>query len=166
MTVGDQIFLDFLDYASTGLEELRDSSKFEDLKAKCEAASNRITDQIFEYWIQNTALEVEVNLSEGRPGDPPPFNTGSIIRARLRNTLHRASVPISERSAGFIWFFSFLVQFTKIRKDLGNVIILLDEPGLTFAWKGATRLQRYFEEKLKPHHQVVYSAHSTLYGAR
>jgi hypothetical protein len=158
--VGDQIFLDFMDYASTSVEDLRDSTKFEDLKAKCEAASNRITDQIFEYWTQNTALEVEVNFSEGRSADPPPFNAGAVVRARVRNTLHRASVPFSERSAGFIWFFSFLVQFTKIRKELGNVTILLDEPGLTLHGKAQQDLQRYFKEKLKPYHQVIYSAHS------
>ncbi|MGP0092308.1 MAG: ATP-dependent nuclease [Xanthobacteraceae bacterium] len=157
---GDQIFLDFLDYAKTSLEELRDSTKFEDLKAKCEAASNRITDQIFEYWTQNTALEVEVNLSEGRPADPAPFNSGPIVRARVRNTLHRASVPFSERSAGFIWFFSFLVQFTQIRQARGNVIILLDEPGLTLHGRAQQDLLRYFNEKLKPYHQVIYSAHS------
>lgn len=103
---------------------------------------------------------MEVNFSEGRAADPAPFNAGPIVRARVRNTLHRASVPFSERSAGFVWFFSFLVQFTKIRKDLGNVIILLDEPGLTLHGKAQQDLQRYFKEKLKPHHQVMYSTHS------
>ena len=54
---GDQVFLDFLEYAGTTLEELVKSQQFEDLNARCEAAANRITDQIFEYWTQNDELQ-------------------------------------------------------------------------------------------------------------
>jgi len=46
-----------------------------------------------------------------------PFNTGTVVHARVWNTLHRASVPFSERSAGFVWFFSFLVQFAAMRDE-------------------------------------------------
>jgi len=158
--IGDQIFIDFLDYAGIDLTELKESTQFEDLRAKCEAASNRITDEMLEYWTQNVALEVEIDLSEGRPDDPPPFNSGPVVRARVRNAVHRASIPFSERSAGFIWFFSFLVQFTKMREDRENIIILLDEPGLTLHGKAQQDLQRYFKEKLKPFHQTIYSTHS------
>ena len=58
----DEIFLDFLELSGTTLDELRDTHRFEELTAKCEAASNSITDQIFEYWSQNDALEVEVDF--------------------------------------------------------------------------------------------------------
>lgn len=156
----DEIFLDFLELSGTTLEELRDTRRFEELNAKCEAASNSITEQIFEYWSQNDALEVEVKFSQGLPEDPAPFNSGTVARARVKNTLHRASVPFSERSAGFVWFFSFLVQFAQIRKEAGNVIILLDEPGLTLHGKAQADLLRYIEEKLLPHHQVIFSTHS------
>lgn len=156
----DEIFLDFLEFSGTTLEELRDTRRFEELNAKCEAASNSITEQIFEYWSQNDALEVEVKFSAGLPEDPAPFNSGTVARARVKNTLHRASVPFSERSAGFVWFFSFLVQFAQIRKEAGNVIILLDEPGLTLHGKAQADLLRYIEEKLLPHHQVIFSTHS------
>ena len=155
-----KFFLDFLKLSGTTLEELRDAHRFEELNAKCEAASSSITDQIFEYWSQNDALEVEVISSEGRSKDPAPFNSGTVVRARVRNTIHRASVPFSERSAGFVWFFSFLVQFAQIRKQAGNVIILLDEPGLTLHGKAQADLLRYIEEKLLPHHQVIFSTHS------
>ena len=156
----DKIFLDFLKLSGTTLDELRDASRFEELKAKCEAASNRITDQIFEYWSQNDALEIEVILSQGRSQDQPPFNEGTVVHARIKNNLHRVSIPFSERSAGFVWFFSFLVQFSQIRKQAGNVIILLDEPGLTLHGKAQADLLRYIEEKLLPHHQVIFSTHS------
>ncbi|MAS05411.1 MAG: ATP-dependent endonuclease [Ahrensia sp.] len=157
---GDKIFLDFLRLAGTDLKELNQSPRYEELNAKCEAASADITDQIFEYWSQNKHLEVKVELNEGRPQDPPPFNAGAIARARVYNQLHRASVPFSERSAGFVWFFSFLVQFAMMRRDTDNVIILLDEPGLTLHGKAQEDLLRYMEEQLLPSHQVIYSTHS------
>ncbi len=158
--IGDQVFLDFLEYAGTGLEELADAKRFEELNARCEAAANRITDQIFEYWTQNDELQIQVLLTEGKPEDNPPFNTGPIARARVENNLHRVSVPFSERSAGFIWFFSFLVKFAQIKKKQGNVVILLDEPGLTLHGTAQKDLLRYFKEQLEPKHQLIYTTHS------
>lgn len=156
----DQIFLDFLKYAGTTLDELTNAAQFEDMNAKCEAAANRITDQIFEYWTQNDQLGIEVRFGEGNPGDEPPFNSGPVARARVRNNIHRVSVDFSERSAGFIWFFSFLVKFAQIPKERGNVIILLDEPGLTLHGTAQKDLLRYFKEELEPNHQLIYSTHS------
>lgn len=157
---GDEIFLDFLRLAGTDLDELNASPRYEQLNAKCEAASADITDQIFKYWSQNKHLEVQVQLNEGRTEDPAPFNAGAVARARVYNQPHRASVPFSERSAGFVWSFSFLVQFAMMRRETDNVIILLDEPGLTLHGKAQGDLLHYIEEELLPVHQVIYSTHS------
>lgn len=157
---GDRVFLDFLEYAGTTLDELVASTRFEELNAKCEAAALRITDQIFEYWTQNDDLKIKVVLSEGKAGDPPPFNSGPVARARVENGLHGVTVPFSERSAGFIWFFSFLVKFAQIKKSHGNVILLLDEPGLTLHGTAQKDLLRYFAEQIAPHHQLIFSTHS------
>jgi predicted ATP-dependent endonuclease of OLD family len=157
---GDQIFLDFLAYAGTTLEELRDAQKHEDLVARCEGASNDITDEIFQFWSQNEALSVKIELAQGRAGDPAPFNSGLIAKIRVENQNHRVTVPLSERSAGFIWFFSFLAQFKQLKKTAGKAILLLDEPGLTLHGKAQADLLRYIEERLLPDHQVLYSTHS------
>jgi ABC-type transport system involved in cytochrome c biogenesis ATPase subunit len=157
---GDRVFLDFLEYAGTTLDELVAATRFEELNAKCEAAALRITDQIFEYWTQNDDLKIKVVLSEGKAGDAAPFNTGAVARARVENGLHGVTVPFSERSAGFIWFFSFLVKFAQIKKSHGNVILLLDEPGLTLHGTAQKDLLRYFAEQIAPHHQVIFSTHS------
>lgn len=157
---GDKIFMDFLRLSGTSLEELLEAPKFEELNAKCEAASSHITNQIFEYWSQNDNLEVQVNLAEGLPEDPKPFDEGTVARSRVYNRLHQASVPFSERSAGFVWFFSFLIQFATMKKAKENVIILLDEPGLTLHGKAQSDLLRYIEIELLPYHQVIYSTHS------
>lgn len=157
---GDEIFEAFLSLAGTSLYELKESKRQEDLKAKCEAASNNITEQIFKYWTQSDALDVQIDIASGKLKDPAPFNTGTIVSARVWNSNHKASVPFSERSAGFVWFFSFLVQFASIKSGLGNIIILLDEPGLTLHGKAQSDLLRYIEEELLPKHQVIFSTHS------
>lgn len=157
---GDQIFLDFLEYAGTSLADLKDTSQHEELKAKCEAASNDITDEIFEFWSQNKALEVEINVYEGHPDDDKPFNSGSVVEARIRNYYHRVSVPLSERSAGFLWFFSFLAQFKKVQQKAPGSVILLDEPGLSLHGKAQSDLLKYIIERLLPNHQVIYTTHS------
>lgn len=157
---GDRIFQDFLEYAGTTLDELTNAGQFEVMNARCEAAANRITDQIFDYWTQNDQLRIDVRLDEGKPEDEPPFNAGPVARARVRNEMHRVTVPFSERSAGFIWFFSFLVKFAQIEGDRDDVIILLDEPGLTLHGTAQKDLLRYFKERLELKHQLIYSTHS------
>lgn len=157
---GEQVFLDFLEYAGTSVGEITSAATYEGLNARCEAASNRITHQLLEYWTQNPNLEVEVRVTKAEPKDPPPFNAGVIARARVRNNLHKVSVPFSERSAGFIWFFSFLVKFAQVQKNGGKLILLLDEPGLTLHGKAQADLLRYFVEKLAPQHQVIFTTHS------
>jgi X-X-X-Leu-X-X-Gly heptad repeat protein len=160
LSPSDQIFLDFLEYAGTSIDELKGASKYEDLKAQCEGASNEITDEIFQFWSQNDALKVVIDIAEGKVGDEHPFNSGTIVKIRIENTNHRVTVPLSERSAGFVWFFSFLSQFKQLKKTAGNAIILLDEPGLTLHGKAQSDLLRYIEERLLPEHQVIFTTHS------
>lgn len=157
---GQQIFQDFLDFAGTSAQELQSATTFEKLKAKVEAASISISKQVFAYWSQNKNLKVEFTLEAGRSGDPAPFNTGHVMHTRIRNKLHDMTVPFDDRSAGFTWFFSFLVKFSQVQKRQGNVIILLDEPGLNLHAKAQSDLLRYFKEKLEPKHQVIYTTHS------
>lgn len=162
VSVGDKIFLAFLEYAGTTLEELLDTDRREALKATCEAASNEITEEIFQFWSQNNALEVVIEIDNAKPKDLPPFNTGMVADIRIKNTNHKATLPLSERSAGFVWFFSFLAQFKQLKKTPGNAnaIILLDEPGLTLHGKAQGDLLRYIVERLLPDHQVIFTTHS------
>ena len=158
---GIRLFVEFLDYAGVAIDEIVDVPTYETFNARLQAASNDITVQILEYWSQNPDLDVEVRIEAARSGDSPPFNTGTIARARIKNNLHRVDTPFSERSAGFVWFFSFLVKFAQVREDsAGPVILLLDEPGLSLHGKAQGDLLRFVDDKLAPHHQVIYSTHS------
>lgn len=160
ITAGERVFVDFIEYAGTSIEEIAAAKTYEGLNARCESASNKITEQLQEYWKQNPHIEIDVRVTKGEPADTPPLNDGVIARARVKNTIHKVTVPFSERSAGFIWFFSFLVQFAQVRKSGGHLILLLDEPGLTLHGKAQADLLRYFEEKLVPNHQVIFTTHS------
>lgn len=157
---GARLFLEFMEYAGVPLEEIIKVTTYETFNAKLQGASNNITDQILEYWTQNPDLEVRVDVSAGKPGDKSPFNSGTVGRARIYNQLHRVDTPFSERSAGFVWFFSFLVKFARVKASGRPVVLLLDEPGLTLHGKAQADLLRYFDEKLAPHHQIIYSTHS------
>ncbi|PYU66209.1 MAG: hypothetical protein DMG49_22690 [Acidobacteria bacterium] len=157
---GEQVFIDFLEYAGTSLKEVATANTYESLNARCEAASSHITAQLLEYWTQNPNIEFEIRVTKAEAGDPVPFNEGIIARARVKNNLHKLSLPFSERSAGFVWFFSFLVKFAQVQKTAGKLILLLDEPGLTLHGKAQGDLLRYFDEKLAPRHQVIYTTHS------
>lgn len=157
---GTRLFTEFLDYAGVSIDGITSVTTYETFNAKLQAASNNITDQILEYWTQNPDLSVVVRVEQARTGDPAPLNSGTVARARIDNSLHRVDTPFSERSAGFVWFFSFLVKFAQVKNDPSPVVLLLDEPGLTLHGKAQADLLRFFREKLAPHHQIVYSTHS------
>lgn len=157
---GTRLFVEFLNYAGVSIDQITAVTTYETFNAKLHAASNYITDQVLEYWTQNPDLSVDVRIEQGRPGDPPPLNAGTVARARINNSLHRVDTPFSERSAGFVWFFSFLVKFAQVKNDASPVVLLLDEPGLTLHGKAQADLLRFFKEKLAPNHQIIYSTHS------
>jgi hypothetical protein len=149
---------EFLEFSGVTLYEIITARTFESLNAKLQAASNVLTEEILEYWTQNQDIEVRVNVAEGKPNDPAPFNSGSVGRARIYNQLHKADTSFSRRSAGFTWFFSFQIKFNRVKKEGSKpVFLFLDEPGLTLHGTAQAGLLRFFSEKLSPNHQVIYS---------
>ncbi len=160
-TFPERIFQALLDLANVTAKEIQESPKFEELAAKLESVSNRISREIFAYWSQNKNLQVVCTFDHARSQDPPPFNQGFVFRARVKNLRHGSTVGFDDRSTGFVWFFSFLVWFSQISKTYGNrLVILLDEPGLSLHAKAQADLLRYINEKLRPRHQVLYTTHS------
>lgn len=156
----DEIALAFLSLAGLSTEELQNAKVTEDLIAKLEAVSSRISRMIFKYWTQNRHLKIIVTAYTPLPEDPPELCNGRILSIRIFNTHHEVSVPFDERSAGFVWFFSFLVYFWQIERKHGdNLVILLDEPGLSLHARAQADLLRFFRNELLPK-QVIYSTHS------
>ena len=158
---GDRLFLALLALAGTDIHALRNTRLIEELRARLEGVSNHLSDTIFEYWTQNDHLQVVFSYDEARPDDTPPFNSGHVLSLRVFNSRHRVTVGFDERSTGFVWFFSFLVWFSQMESEHGDdLIILLDEPGLSLHGKAQQDLLRYIREQLLDKYQVVYTTHS------
>ena len=160
-TDSERLFFALLGLANVTISELQNADQSEELIAKLESVSNRLSREIFEYWSQNRDLRVQFRYDEARPADPPPFDSGHVFNLRVENMRHGVTVPFDERSAGFVWFFSFLVWFSQMEQLYGDrLIILLDEPGLSLHGKAQADLLRYIKEKLLTKYQVIYTTHS------
>lgn len=157
----DKTVLSLLQMAGVELNDIINPSGYEKSRARLEGISNSITDRIFEFWKQNENLEVEIDIEED-PEDEAPFNSGNNLYIRIRNRRHRVTVPFSQRSKGFIWFFSFIVWFDAIKSQLetnDDLVILLDEPGLSLHALGQADLLKYIDY-LADNHQIIYTTHS------
>lgn len=158
---GGPVFLSLLSMVGLSLNDLANATSWEPLIAKLESVAARTSRQIFKYWSQNKNLKVRFLPHAGYSADDAPFNAGTVFETRIENTRHDATIILDERSTGFIWFFSFLVWFSEVQKAYGdNLIVLLDEPGLTLHAKAQNDLLRYVREELLPKYQVVYTTHS------
>jgi len=156
----DRTFLSLLSLAGMTLNDLETEEGYERRTANLEAAAVRITDEVFNFWSQNKQLEVQFDLSSASPADPVPYNSGKIFHTRIKNNRHRASVSFSERSRGFVWFFSFLAYFSQLEAQDRNLVLLLDEPGLSLHAKAQNDFLKFIDERLAPKHQVIYTTHS------
>jgi hypothetical protein len=141
------------------LEEFGDQSNFEALTRELEAAANGISADVFEYWKQNPDLEVSAVVSAGEPDAKPPLDEGPVLNIRIRNPHHKVTVPFDERSKGFVWFFSFFAYFSELENG-DDVILLLDEPGLSLHASAQGDFLDFIDGRLADSHQVIYTTHS------
>ncbi len=161
LSVVDLVFLALLELANTTPEEIHGIDQFEYLVAELESASQRIGREVLEYWSQDRSLEVDFRCDAARPSDPPPLDEGHVLRTRIRNRRHNVTLGFDERSSGFIWFFSFLVWLSHIRRDRSrDYVILLDEPGLGLHARAQMDMMRFIREQLLPAYQVIYTTHT------
>ena len=156
----DRPLLGLIELARLNLNELTDPRRTEALINKLEAAENQLTMKVLKYWSQNQHLRMKFDIRPAQPEDPLEMRSGINIWGRVHDTKHMVSTPFGTRSRGFIWFFSFLAWYSKLRREGKNMILLLDEPGLSLHAKAQGDLLRFFEEELMPNHQLIYTTHS------
>lgn len=157
----DLSVLGLLRMAKVTLDELVTAKSYESITARLEGFSNKVTDRVFRYWKQNDQLEVKIDVRL-TPEEPAPYNTGPNLAIRIYNRRHRVTVGFDQRSRGFIWFFSFLVWFDSVKQQLGteqDLVLLLDEPGLSLHALAQADFLRYIDD-LAAKHQTLYSTHS------
>ncbi len=157
----DKIFASLLAMTGMTVQEFSQITNTEDLYARLESTQNKLTKELVRYWSQGEHLKMIFDFKQALSGDPPPFNSGRVLHTRIQNTRHGATTSFDQRSSGFVWFFSFLVWFNQLKKNVSdNLVILLDEPGLALHASAQADLLRYIEERLAPNYQVVYTTHS------
>lgn len=162
LNYSDYPMLGLIGLAGIDLKTLTDSTRTQELKNKLEGAGNRLSREVLKYWSQNRHIKMRIDVRPAQPGDPEGMQTGTNIWADIYDSRHEVSTNLGTRSKGFVWFFSFLAWYSRVKKEYRgkDVILLLDEPGLFLHGRAQEDLLRYFESELKGKHQVIYSTHS------
>ena len=156
----DYPLLGLINRARLDLDQLVKAERTREIKNKLQGASNHLTKRIVQYWTQNKHLRLELDVREARPGDPPNMRQGTNIWGEVYDTKHFVTTEIGTRSRGFIWFFSFLAWYGDLCTKDENVILLLDEPGLSLHGKAQGDLLGYFDSEVRGRHQLIYTTHS------
>lgn len=153
-----QTALALLKLAETTPQSLM-GADYENRKAELEAVSNDLSSQVFEYWTQNPDLRVEFDTDTTVEPGPSGQVVRHLLDIRVNDRRHNYTNNFSQRSSGFRWFFSFLAAFSEF-EHTKNVVVLLDEPGLTLHAKAQADFLRFINERLGSSTQAIYTTHS------
>jgi len=144
------------------LEKILKENNFESLIAELEATEATISEELFKYWNTNKNLKIRFRIDPIEQVVQP--NNKRIVEhyldIRVENTRAGVTLPLKNRSKGFVWFFSFLVWFNRIQEDSeSQYILLLDEPGLNLHASAQRDLLNFIED-LSKNYQIIYTTHS------
>jgi len=149
-----QAAADFLKLARLSKENL-EAWNFEQSNAELEAISSLLTRRVKDNWKQNTHLKLAVKIESVANGG----QTDRFLQFRVEDTRHDFSSRLDRRSTGFQWFVSFMASFFEFEKDK-NLILLLDEPGLSLHARAQMDLLDAIDKHLTLGRQVIYTTHS------
>ena len=119
---------------------------------KAQNALNKELNKILKSWSQHKIYCMESEILSS--------NLSIYIRDRRNDEGYLTRKPFESESHGFLWFFSFLMMQKHFYQDNNDVILLLDEPGLSLHAKAQKDLLQFFEDELASRHQVIYTTHS------
>jgi energy-coupling factor transporter ATP-binding protein EcfA2 len=134
---------------------------YERRKRELENVANVLTEDVNNYWSQNTELRVQpdiTQITEKRPDGQ--HSVLDEMKVRIWDNRHSLSLPFNQHSAGFQWFFSFLAAFSEYEHRDPAVVILLDEPAVGLHARAQADFIRFIEERLAKRCQVLYTTHS------
>lgn len=134
---------------------------YERRKRELENVANVLTDDVNKYWSQNPELRVQPDITQrtvqNNQGQQSVLDE---MKLRIWDNRHSLSLPFTDHSAGFQWFFSFLAAFSEYERRDPPVVILLDEPAVGLHAKAQADFLRFIEERLTKRCQVIYTTHS------
>lgn len=132
---------------------------YEASNAELESISSLLTKRVKEHWKQNDHLRLRVTIEPQKVPRPGGEDIIRFLQFRVEDELHYFSNRLDRRSTGFRWFVSFMASFLEFEKEQ-NLILLLDEPGLSLHARAQMDLMDTIEDKLANDRQVLYSTHS------
>ena len=121
----DYPLLGLIDLAGLNVEQLSNPRSTTELIAQLQAAQNRLTNRVREYWTQNLHIGMKFDIRHALPEDPVGMTSGTNIWGLIEDTRHGVTTELGSRSRGFIWFFSFLAWYRYHRSAEDNSILLL-----------------------------------------
>lgn len=128
-------------------------------KAELQAVGAELTGKVLDYWKQNQHLHLMIDIN---PVIDDSYHS-SVLRRELKldvmDDRHRFTNSLDARSNGFRWFVSFIASFAEFEGD-SNVIVLLDEPGLSLHARAQWDFLRFINDQVATSHQVVFTTHS------
>jgi predicted ATP-dependent endonuclease of OLD family len=134
---------------------------YERRKRELENVANALTDDVKKYWTQNTELRVQPDITQRtEQRNNGQHSVLDELKIRIWDNRHSLSLPFTEHSAGFQWFFSFLAAFSEYEHKDPSVVILLDEPAVGLHARAQADFLRFIEERLTKRCQVIYTTHS------
>jgi hypothetical protein len=160
LSPAEHTFLALIDEARIDLDDLA-AQDYNALRNRLESASIRISEELYTYWSQNQTSGIDFDHTyENIPGDPHGQRRDLILKVRVVDKRHGVSVPIDRRSNGFVWFFSFLVNFSQIQSRFPErpLVLLLDEPGTALHGLAQHDFLRVLDGPLAAH-QILYTTH-------
>lgn len=156
----DYPLVGLFELAELDIVELLHNGSSERIINKLEVAAAQVKDKILEHWSQNDSIKLQIRIQQGRSDDPYELQDSLNIFFRIVDTRYDISTSLGRRSKGFLWFFSFLTWYRKLCADHSNLILLLDEPGLSLHASAQSDLLTYLENELNENHQILYTTHS------
>jgi predicted ATP-dependent endonuclease of OLD family len=150
-----QAAADFLTLARINTTYI-DKGDFESANAELEAITSLLTQKVRQNWKQNQHLKLSVKLESVAKAANPPDR---FLQFRVEDTRHDFTSRLDRRSTGFRWFVSFIASFFEFESDK-NLILLLDEPGLSLHARAQMDLLNSIDNHLAVGRQVIYTTHS------
>ena len=162
LTAGERTMVALLTRAGETPGDFMDED-YESRQAELQAAGADLTRHVFEYWKQNTDLQVIFNTDLVPVGQDPqgrPMHH-RLLKVELRDARHGGvETNFSTRSSGFQWFFSFFAAFSEYQDSPEPIIVLLDEPGMSLHGEAQKDFLRFVFDELGASKQTLYTTHS------
>ena len=157
----DQPIADILKSAEVNSNHITDPERDNDYGIairKATSAIDTVLNEIFKSWSQHEIYSMESEIVRANQGGDPTLRI--YITDSRKDEGYPTRKPFESESQGFLWFFSFLLMQKHFYTDNNDVILLLDEPGLSLHAKAQKDLLQFFEGELASRHQVIYTTHS------